>query len=185
MTGHGIALEVEPLDRLLFEPEQVRLVAKGRRPRGDDERQHGQPLGTWPSVHDASFIRVLDLPGCGLDTALHAWWRTTSTAGTVHIDRHLSLCEPHEEQGSWSIAGRMRRPASWRWLPVAMELWPHHDRWTRLTLVPRSRVRVSWLYFRNGNRSVDRFSGSVLSSARLCLPATQLRPRHTAPSSAR
>jgi hypothetical protein len=185
MTAHDFVVQVEPLEYPGFGPDQVRLVAKGKHLWGDVKRQHPQPIGKLPSAHDASFVRVIDLPGCCLSVTLQAWWHNVSAAGAVEIDRHLCLCQPHGERGSWSISGRMRRPASWRWLPVELELWPLHDRWTRLTLVPRSRVRVNWMYFRNGNRSVDRFTCSVLSSAPLLLGATQRRACHTAPASAR
>jgi hypothetical protein len=143
-------------------------VSKGRdvhryRRRDELEPAHHTVTVTWSGAYDASFVRVVDIPRELLASALRAWWRDSSAAGLARVDRFLRLGEPLRGIGSWRIAGRLRRPVSPRWLPIEVELWPHHDRWTRLTVVPRSRVRPSRLYFRAGNRAVDRFTDGLMA----------------------
>lgn len=87
------------------------------------------------------------------------WWRTQSRNGTVAIDRRLVLERPCHDRGVWSVRGRMRRGV--RSVPVELELWPHLDHWTKLTVTPGRRVRTSRRWFRRGNRLLDRFTSTL------------------------
>ena len=58
----------------------------------------------------------------------------------------------------WTISGQVRRLTRWHWVPVVVELWPVHDRWTMITMTPRGRVIATRRYFRTGHRVIERFT---------------------------
>lgn len=171
-----LVLQIEPLDDPWFEPSKLMHVSRGSDVWADIERPQPQLIAKWPSSYEPSFVRMIELPGDSLDQVLQAWSSDLSPGGGFAVDRHLVLRQPRREPARWSIAGRMRRPAPWRWVPVQMDLWPHLDQWTRLSLWPLSRVRVGRTYFRSGNRSLDRFTHTLLRSTVISSSASVPRP---------
>jgi hypothetical protein len=63
------------------------------------------------------------------------------------------------------IPGRLRRQANPRWAPVLVELWPHLDNWSMMTMTPQSRMICSRGYFRTGNRALDRLTTALMATA--------------------
>jgi hypothetical protein len=99
-----------------------------------------------------TFFRMVDLPGELLASRLVALW----AAGTfVDVGQCRLVGSPSARGDGVLIRGRWRRPLHRAALPVEIELWPHLDQWTIITLAPRRRVRLSRHYFKGGHRLLD------------------------------
>jgi hypothetical protein len=106
----------------------------------------------------ARFLRLVRLPGARLAPMIDEWWGT-ARGGTTTVDRRLRLAAPKGDRfGGWTITGEVRRLTRWHWVPVVVELWPVHDRWTMITMTPRGRVVATRRYFRTGHRAIERFT---------------------------
>ncbi len=112
-----------------------------------------------PAELSARFLRLVRLPGAGLSAMVDEWWATMALGGASTVDRRLRLGAPRGDAfGGWTISGHVRRLTRWHWVPVVVELWPVHDRWTMITMTPRARVIASRRYFRTGHRVIERFT---------------------------
>ncbi|MBV9661138.1 MAG: hypothetical protein JO337_08280 [Acidimicrobiales bacterium] len=104
------------------------------------------------------FHRMLPGERDGLDSTLQGWWQARARDGEVTVGRRLRLERPTggPAQG-WTISGKLRRRTVVQWVPVSLELWPVHDRFTRVTLTPRGWVLTTRRYFRAGHGLIERF----------------------------
>jgi len=112
-----------------------------------------------PAELSARFLRLVRLPGARLSGMIDEWWATMARGGSSTVDRRLRLARPRgDPYGGWTISGQVRRLTRWHWVPVVVELWPVHDRWTMITMTPRGRVIATRRYFRTGHRVIERFT---------------------------
>jgi len=164
-------LLLDPADDPGPRSRDARVVTTGlerwaHAPRWTQARRRATQLLPRPHSTLLAFSRLTDVPGGLLGETLDGWWQATSSDGVAGVDSRLVLLQPVCRGGQWSIQGSMRIHAPWRWLPVDMDLWPHLDCWTYLTMQPRFRTNPTRAYFRHGNRSVETFVASVRS----CVP---------------
>jgi hypothetical protein len=114
----------------------------------------------------ARFLRLVELPARQLDEMLNEWWHGADDGRTgktrIVVPRRLQLGAPSADSfGGWTMRGRMRRRTSLHWFPVVVEMWPHLDEWTMVTMTPQSRVVRSGRYFRTGNGALDRLTAAL------------------------
>jgi hypothetical protein len=133
--------------------------------------QDPRAMGTKPP----RFSRMIDLPGDNLAAVLAEWWANAGANRTALVGGRLVVSAPRVEQGTWTLHGRLRRGLLRRAVPVVVELWAHNSWFTRLDLVPRTRVVTSRRYFRVGHRALDSFGRQLLDRSR------QLEQRGTTP----
>jgi hypothetical protein len=112
------------------------------------------------------FSRLVDLPGDELSIVLADWCVEEGVDGTTSIADGLVVSAVQFEGGTWSLIGHLRRGAGRRAVPVVVELWGYHVRFTRLTLTPRARVITSRRYFRVGHRALDGLERALLQRSR-------------------
>ena len=112
------------------------------------------PIG----IGDATFRRLIGVPGNQLADVLAMWWLRAA-----HDDGHLRLQTPLPIFGGWDLPGSLRWRALSRRLPIEIRLLPHARLWSVLELTPRRRTRPSRRYFRIGNDSLDAFVASLSS----------------------
>jgi hypothetical protein len=99
-----------------------------------------------------TFFRMVELPGELLAPRLVGLW---AAGAAVDVGRCRLVGRPSARGAGVMIRGRWRRPMHRTALPVEIELWPHLDRWTIITLAPRRRVRLSHRYYEGGHRLLD------------------------------
>jgi hypothetical protein len=120
-------------------------------------RPDGSPVA--PRELSARFLRLVRLPGVQLAAILDEWWTTMAVGDASTVDRRLRLGLPRgDAYGGWTMTGHVRRLTRWHWVPVDLELWPVHDRWTMVTMTPRARVFATARYFRTGHRVIERLT---------------------------
>lgn len=108
------------------------------------------------------FLRLVKLPGPQLGPVLDQWWAAGAHHDAVVIGRRLRLESPLGSPArGWIMVGRIRRFTRWHWVPVVVELWPVHDKWTMMTMTPRVRVFASQRYFRTGQAVLDRLTNAL------------------------
>jgi len=112
------------------------------------------------------FHRVIDVPGDALGVVLGEWWAQRATPAGARLSRSLVVTDRQLERGLWTLRGRLRRGVGRRPVPVALELWPHLGRFTRLTLTPRSRVFASRHYFKVVNKALDSLARELVGRSR-------------------
>jgi hypothetical protein len=108
-----------------------------------------------------NFSRLIDVPGDDLPAVLARWWAETSAGGPDAPVERLTVAAPRVERGTFTLHGRLRRRFGLGSLPVAVDLWAHNVAYTRLTMVPRVRVRTCKRYFRAGNDALDRLTADL------------------------
>ena len=131
-------------------------LASGTKVLTDQVRGIGSPC----------FHRVIEVPGDALAIVLGEWWAQQASSGGARVNRSLVVSDRQLEGGLWTLRGRLRRGVGRRPVPVALELWPHLGRFTRLTLTPRSRVVASRHYFKVGNRALDILARELVGRSR-------------------
>ena len=127
-------------------------------------------VGSSPRVsrrvdQSTTFLRMIEVPGTALPVRLRSWRRAVPGDGRIEVGRRLLLGPPEESGGAYEMTGRWRPSPLWRSLPVQLELWPHLDRWTVVTLVPRRRVHVTQWYYKRGHRLLEELE-RVLGASR-------------------
>jgi hypothetical protein len=138
--------ELEVIDALLAEPITVRHVVEALARAVPDD----VPIApSRPSRRD--FLRLTDVPGDSLDERVAVWHQ-----GVV---RGLDVVAVERAGTRWVITARFRRYL--RRVPVVIELWPVHDRWSMMTMTPRRRVAAGRGYFRAGHRAMDRLAAAL------------------------
>lgn len=111
------------------------------------------------------FTRMMPLGRDDLAVMLGVWWDTGAKAGVVTVRRRLHLGQPEGEVAAgWVLTGHITRFADLGRIPIVVELWPVHERFTRMTMTPQRRVVVSWGYFRLGHNLIDSFWAQLLGS---------------------
>ena len=108
------------------------------------------------------FSRVIDLPGDDLSVVVLQWWAHAAVDGTALIGDRLLVSALRVDSGLWSLLGHLRRGGGRRALPVAVELWAHTSRFTRMTMTPRANVVTSGRYFGVGNGAHDCFARELV-----------------------
>ncbi|MFI5041022.1 MAG: hypothetical protein ACHQNA_04110 [Acidimicrobiales bacterium] len=142
----------------------VALSRAGTVPAGGSGTLALRSASGQPPDLSAGFLRMVKLRGAGLGAMLDEWW-TGATDGRVLVHPCLELREPlGGPRGGWSIRGRVKRLASVRWVPVVVDMWPVHDRWTIITMTPQRRVVCSRRYFRAGHSGLDRFTAALAAT---------------------
>jgi hypothetical protein len=104
----------------------------------------------------ATFRRLVDVPGAGLDTVLHAWWSRSS-----HDDGHLRFDRLIHDRGLFELDGSLRTSVVSRRIPVEVRLSPYFGCWSLLELTPQRATHPSRVYFRVGHDSLDRFVAAL------------------------
>jgi hypothetical protein len=132
------------------------LVPEGDPLRDPVDTVHAAAAWAAPATHrpdlSGTFFRMVELPGELLSSRLVALW----AAGTVvNVGRCRLVGRPSARGAGVMIRGRWRRPMHRAALPVEIELWPHLEHWTIITLAPRRRVRLSRHYYEGGHRLLD------------------------------
>ena len=116
-----------------------------------------------PSRETATFTRLTTLHPARL-AGLPEWWRRQARDGRPHAVRRLVLDAPEcAGSGTWHMRGRLRSAWLGRSIPVELQLWPRLGAWTKMSLQPQRRVRVGWLYFRNGHRALEALTARLNS----------------------
>jgi hypothetical protein len=105
-----------------------------------------------------TFFRMIELPGSALRLRLAALW---GAGASVEIGRCRLTGQPSPRGTGVVLRGRWRRPMHRTALPVEIELWPHLDRWTVVTLAPRRRVRLSRHYYKGGHHLLDALTAAL------------------------
>jgi len=123
----------------------------------------GQAARAWPAptaptaattvlTGNASFWRVVDVPGDELGRVLGAWWLRSQ-----HDDGRLCLGEPRGADPTWELGGTLRMTSLSKRFAVDVRISSHARYWSLLELTPRRPIRPNRLYFRVGHDSLDRF----------------------------
>jgi hypothetical protein len=114
------------------------------------------------------FCRLVRFPASSLAMRLADWWKAGAHHDVITVAQRLRLGPPGgTSAGGWTMDGRLRRLTRWHWVPVVLELWPHHGYWM-MTMEPQSRIVATERYFRIGHLVLDRLTielgGSVGAS---------------------
>jgi len=124
----------------------------------------------------AGFVRLVTLPASRLAATLDEWWTAARDGDVAVVDRRLELREPHGGvHAAWTMGGRVRCRPSPHWLPVVVELSPHDEWRTMLTMTPQARVFCSPRYFRTGHSVLDRLTAALVAT-RAGQPRQRIRP---------
>jgi hypothetical protein len=99
-----------------------------------------------------TFFRMIELRGDLLGERLAGLW---SGGAGVEIGRCRLIDRPSGRGSGVVIRGCWRRLGHRTALPVEIELWPHLERWTVVTLAPRRRVRLTRRYYKGGHHLLD------------------------------
>jgi hypothetical protein len=100
------------------------------------------------------------------------WWSAGAEDEVVTVARRLRLERPQGGPGrGWTMDGELRRLTRWHWIPIVVELWPHHGNWM-MTMTPQTRVVPSRHYFRTGHLVLDRLTTELAGPA----TSPQVRP---------
>src|SRR6202041_1635764 len=92
------------------------------------------------------FARMVPLQRAGLGAALDAWWAAgaKTKAGLMIVRRRVHLGRPAGNVSTgWVMTGRVWRFLPPHWVPLVVELWPVHEKYTKMTMTPQARVMVS------------------------------------------
>jgi hypothetical protein len=118
----------------------------------------GEPA-TWLNQElPARFFRLVRFPASSLAVRLAEWWSAGAVHDVVTVAERLRLGPPHGASGEgWTMEGALRRLTRWHWVPVVVELWPHHGNWM-MTMTPQARIVASDGYFRIGHLVLDRLT---------------------------
>jgi hypothetical protein len=110
----------------------------------------------------STFTRMIGLHPAQL-ADLPNWWRDRARGAYVRVARNLFLEEPHySASGTWHVRGRLRSRWLRRSIPIELDLWPHLDAWTKLSLEPQRRVHAGRRYFRKGHRDLDTLTNRLI-----------------------
>jgi len=143
---------------LLDAPRQEAVVPTHLRPSAGAAAS----IRPTPAELSGRFFRSVAVPGIRLGAIVTEWWAAGVDAGVLAVDARLRLEAPRPDAlGGWTAHGRMRRLTRLHWVPVVLELWPSHDRWTILIMTPRREVITSGRYFRVGNAALDRLTAQL------------------------
>jgi hypothetical protein len=123
------------------------LATPGLPPTGRFRSTFTRMIGVHPA-------QLADLPN---------WWRRCARGTHVRVAPHLFLEEPHHgPSGTWRVRGRLRSTWLRRSIPIELDLWPHLDAWTKLSLEPQRRVHAGRRYFKKGHRDLDMLTNRLI-----------------------
>jgi hypothetical protein len=162
----------EPPSATIAAPRERRVLStayrKATAPPGTPCRP-GVPFGGQACGVSPVFALNVPVGRSRLAEAVYAWWAAGVEGGVVKVQRRLQLGPP-EGDGTigWAMRGQVRRLTHRRWVPVAVELSPIREHFTRMTMTPQVHVSVSRRYFRIGHSVLARLSAELAeTSARM------------------